>query len=95
MILFSYIKKISFSGSAGKEDWKKAALECFEKNKFKIIKKEFLTKDLFKFRGGHEKGDFIGKLFQIICKESGLKCSSYQNTYNDMSKNHKLYEDNL
>lgn len=79
-------KKVGFSSRITKRDekLKDSAIEYFDgnQNKFAFVQREHLDdKDLYAFRDGHEKGDFIGGLLQKIFIDNGLGECGVQRCY--------------
>lgn len=76
--LYTAIKGVGFSGlkvEAAPEQWKRAALECFDNHphKFSLVKLEYLEKDnLYAFSPGQEARDFKGSLLKMIAEEKGF-----------------------
>lgn len=84
--LYAAIKRIGFSGRKhnNSECYKEAVTKCFNDNRndFKLVKESHLTDwSLYTFRGGQEKGDFIGKLLQKISNDLNLNIDNYQELY--------------
>lgn len=76
--IFSAVKMVGFSGCLidAEKKWQGAALKRFDDSKkgFEIIKRDFLQdKFIYLFRGGHEKGDFEGKILQKMIMEKGFR----------------------
>lgn len=84
--LYAEIKKVGFTSQViDDKEWKKAALNQFDNNKFEYIyiKREYLEdKQIYFFSGGQERRDFIGKVLQKIIQKNGLGTFGYQLLYN-------------
>jgi hypothetical protein len=84
--LYRAIKRIGFSDrkKGTSEQYKDAAIEFFRENRsdFKLVEESYLSDPLlYSFRGGQEKGCFIGKLLQKIAQEDDLGINNYQKLY--------------
>jgi len=84
--LYAAIKGIGFSGreTGTAEKYKDAAINFFHENRkeFKLVKESYLSgRSLYTFRDGHQKGDFIGRLFQMIANDLDLDVDNYQQLY--------------
>ena len=84
--LYRAIKRIRLSGrkQGTCEQYRDAVLEFFRENSgdFKLVKESYLSDwNLYSFRSGQAKGDFIGKLLQQIAHEDDLGIDNYQELY--------------
>ena len=84
--LYRAVKRIRLSGrkQGTCEQYRDAALEFFRENSgdFKLVKESYLPDwNLYSFRPGKAKDDFIGKLLLIIAKELKLGINNYQELY--------------
>jgi len=84
--IYAAIKKLGFAGrkEVTTDQYMDAAIKYFRLNKkeFALVKKaHLLNRDLYSFRDGHAKDDFIGKLLQKIANDLDLDINNYQEIY--------------